>query len=271
MSVVAPSVARLLLTCRPCTRHCRQLSTSLVAHRRVVFTSRPVSRGTERRILNAVTVPIIAPDMRPPEEICYDKMMEKKAKNRSEIMDLWNEFLMTKVRALLSHQMVAICHRLPLSKRDTHTLKVKVHQGGMSLQFMRNDLALKAVEDTNLRNMKPYFTSSTAYIVSEEVDLKKLMKILKKCPELQLLGGLVGQRRLMSRDEMLAAALLPSLQGLHAKLAHLLQQPASQVHGTLGSHPQALAASLSSYASDQETNTQTDKQEPPHPDTGDAS
>ena len=53
--------------------------------RRVVYTTRPVPRGTERRILNAVTAPVYAPDPRPPEEICLDKIKEKEESRKSEV------------------------------------------------------------------------------------------------------------------------------------------------------------------------------------------
>lgn len=224
-------------------QQCRHISMSVPCSKRVVFTSRPVSRGTERRILNAVTTPIMPPDMRPPEVKCFDHMMEKKASLQSEMVDMRNKFLRYKIREIIaSNNMIAICHQLPLNVREYHNLKVKIFQGGMRLEIMRNDLALEVVENTKLRNLKPYFTSSTTYLVSPEPNFPNLMKILKKCPEIQLLGGLV-EDRIMSKEDMVTASKL-HLDTLRGELLTILKSPATKTHRMLGKHQADLSGSL---------------------------
>merc|ERR1712121_505977 len=112
---------------------------------------------------------------------------QKEESRRSEIMDAYNEFkLKESVEILSQHQMIAICLRLPTTNKEFFNLRAKIFKAGLHLKFIRNDLALKATEDTRLCNLKPYFSSSTAFIVSETPQISQLIQVLKKCPELQL-------------------------------------------------------------------------------------
>jgi len=213
---------------------CRSISTTAPRDRRVFWTTRPLPRGTERRILNAVTAPIYP-----------EKPVEKKKKSeQSEIQEAYNAFKLREAQELLTqNQMVAICHRLPTTNRDFLHLRAKVFLGGLQLKFIRNDLAIKATENTRLQNLKPYFNSSTAFLISEEPKIPELIKLLKKCPELQLLGGLV-ENRIMSRDELLNAAKLPSLDVVRGQLVSLLNSSASNTSRMLAHHQGALSANL---------------------------
>jgi len=212
--------------------------------RRVVYTTRPVPRGTERRILNAVTAPVYAPDPRPPEEICLDKIKEKEESRKSEIMDAYNAFKLKEAKEILTqHQMVAICLRLPTTEKEYFNLRAKIFTAGLHLKFIRNDLAIKATKDTHLCNLQPYFSSSTAYIVSETPQIPELIKVLKKCPELHLLGGLV-HHRIMSKDEFVSAAKLPDLDVMRGELLTILKSSASKTKQLLSHHQQGLSQNL---------------------------
>jgi len=215
---------------------CRSISTTAHRHRRVFWTTRPLPRGTERRILNAVTVPVFKET--PP-------FPKKQKKNEiSEVQEAYNAFKLREAQELLTqNQMVAVCHRLPTTNRDFLQLRAKIFLAGLQLRFIRNDLAIKATENTKLQNLKPYFNSSNAYIISEVPKIPELIKVLKKCPELQLLGGLV-EDRIMSRDELLAAAKLPPLDVVRGQLVSLLASHASTTSRLLGHHQGALSASL---------------------------
>ncbi|XP_005094552.1 39S ribosomal protein L10, mitochondrial [Aplysia californica] len=224
-------------------RHCRSFSTTLQRYRKPNI-QRPRVPGTERRILDAVTVPVFPPDLRPLPEQCYDNWKQKQESRRSEIMDAFNAFRLREATEVFSrHEMVAICHILPSTTREFLVLRAKVVTAGLKLVFIKNDLARKAVENTKWCNLEPYFTSSTAYVVSEQSKVPELIKLLKKTPELQLLGGLV-EGRILSREVMLNVAKLPPLDTLRGELCTILSASASKTSRFLTRHQQDLSTNL---------------------------
>ena len=75
----------------------RYLSTTQCRPRRVFWTTRPIPRGTERRILNAVTAPVYAPDPRSPAEKCNDDWKQKEESRRSEVKSEQNYFYLGQI------------------------------------------------------------------------------------------------------------------------------------------------------------------------------
>ncbi|BFZ15650.1 hypothetical protein BsWGS_18689 [Bradybaena similaris] len=200
--------------------------------------------GTERRILNAVTVPILPPDPRPLPEQCFDALELQKQARTSELAKAYLEFrLQQAIKLFNENTMVAICHHLPLIPREAFKVKTKIVTAGMKLMFARNDLALKAITGTRLQNLQPYLVSNNAYIVSEKNMLLELVAILKKTPELQLLGGLV-EDRILSRDDILNVAKLPPLDTMRGELLSILATSASTATRLLSRHQEELSNNL---------------------------
>jgi len=200
--------------------------------------------GTERRILNAVTVPILPPDTRPLPQQCYDETKLKKQAVTTELTKAYLAFrLQQAIKLFNENSMVAICHIVPMTSRDSFNVRAKIVTAGMQIIFARNDLAKQAIQNTRLQNLEPLLVSSNAYIASEKNMLPELVSILRKTPELVLLGGLV-ENRIMSRDDILKVVKLPPLDIMRGELLAILSASASKTSRLLGKHQQELSVNL---------------------------
>lgn len=198
----------------------------------------------ERRILNAVTVPLYPPDLRPLPQKCQEEHEKKQIKRKSELQEAYEAFrIKDTFQMLSSNKMVAICHILPMPPRDFFNVRIKVHNAGMKLKFSNNRWSKAAVKNTRLQNLEPYFTSDNVFLFCDEVNMVELMLLLKKIPGLQLLGGLV-EDRILSRGDIQEAAKLPPLDIMRGELLTILSASASKTSRLLGRHQTELSLNL---------------------------
>ncbi|CAG5128483.1 unnamed protein product [Candidula unifasciata] len=222
----------------------RYFSTSYVLCGRKPNIQRPRIPGTERRILDAVTVPVLPPDTRPLPQQCFDALELKRQANTSELGAAYLAFrLQQAIKMFNENTMVVICHNIPLIPRDAFRVKAKIVTAGMKIMFARNDIAQKAIAGTRLRNLEPFLVSDNVYIVSDKNLIPELVALLKKTPELQLLGGLV-EDHILSRDDILNLAKLPPLDIMRGELLSILSASASTTSRHLSAHQEELSNNL---------------------------
>lgn len=236
----------------------RQFSTSSRLLKKPNIT-KPRVPWTERRILNAVTIPLFPPDPRPLPQKCYDELKAKADSRKSELTEAYEAFrLRQTVKMFNENKMVAICHILPMTPRDAFNVKTKIVTAGMNFMFSNNKWSKAAVQNSRLQNLEPYFTSDNVYIVSQDNKVKELIAILRKTPELQLLGGLV-EDRILSRDMWMNIAKLPSLDILRGELVTILSASAAKTSRLLGKHQQDLSINLDQLVRQGSATTESDE------------
>lgn len=85
--------------------------------------------------------------------------------------------------------------------------------------------------------------------------MKSLLAILKKIPELHLIGGIVDDR-LMSKTHIEEYSHLPDKEMLLGETCAILGQPASRLSKLLSSQQEQLVRILDSYSSGAKTESQ---------------
>jgi large subunit ribosomal protein L10 len=108
----------------------------------------------------------------------------------------------------------------------TELRKVLRHQG-VALRVVKNTLARLAIAETELQELKPYFAGPTAIVYGggdPTVPSKLLASFMKAKPTFQIKAGFAEGRVLTAQDAM-ALADLPSREVLAARLAGILQSP----------------------------------------------
>lgn len=106
-------------------------------------------------------------------------------------------------------------------------LRKQVRETGSSYIVVKNTLALIAVKDSPLVQLKEQFSGPTAvaYNTTDAVALAKaLTKFAKDVPAVQFKGAMLGGQ-IVPASEIQAIANLPSREELIAKLLFVLQQP----------------------------------------------
>ncbi|GFS21790.1 39S ribosomal protein L10, mitochondrial [Elysia marginata] len=175
----------------------------------------------ERRILNAVTVPLLPPDLRPLPQKCQEEKQAKENACRSELQEAYEAFRTKDTWHMLSqNKMVAICHILPMTSRDFFNVRVKVHNAGMKLKFANNKWA-------------------------RSVTVMFIMHAQSKRA-----GGLV-EDRILSRAGMQDAAKLPPLDIMRGELLTILSASAGKTSRLLGRHQTELSANLAQLVKQQ--------------------
>ncbi|XP_059169493.1 large ribosomal subunit protein uL10m-like [Physella acuta] len=212
---------------------------------------------TERRILNAVTVPLLPPDTRPLPVICYAEKLKKEKRKKTKLAEAYHQFKLNEIKKMLNgNKMIAICHLLPSTRRDFFNLRAKFIPVGFNLHIFNNYWAKEAIENSKFQNLNLYMTSNTAYITSEENRVVDVVGILRKTEGIHLLGGLV-EGRILSRDGMMDLTKLPPLDVLRGELVTILASAAAKTSSVLGQHQQELAINLGQLAKQKQEGSDT--------------
>ncbi|MBV8515864.1 MAG: 50S ribosomal protein L10 [Acidobacteria bacterium] len=118
-------------------------------------------------------------------------------------------------------------------------LRKQVRDSGSSYVVVKNTLALIAVKDSPLTQLKEQFTGETAvaYNATDAVALAKVLtKFAKDVPTVQFKGAMLGGQ-VVPAAEIQNIANLPSREELISKLLYLMQHPlrglAVVLNGTL--------------------------------------
>jgi large subunit ribosomal protein L10 len=106
-------------------------------------------------------------------------------------------------------------------------LRKQVRESGSSYVVVKNTLALIAVKDSPLVELREHFTGETAvaFNATDAVGLAKaLTKFAKDVPALQFKGAMLGGQ-IVPANQIQAIASLPSRDELLSKLLYLMQHP----------------------------------------------
>ena len=109
-------------------------------------------------------------------------------------------------------------------------LRDRVRQNGGHYEVVKNTLALIAINDQPLGDLKEHFTGPTAvaYTSEDVVGLAKaLTEFRKEVPAIEFKAGLVDGQA-VSAEQLEDIAKMPSREELMAKLLFLLQSPVTR-------------------------------------------
>jgi large subunit ribosomal protein L10 len=195
----------------------------------------------------AVTTPIYPKEKRPmpcPEEAM--SMLKQKENNPYEIT------LAREVKNWFDHsQMIAVFHINPISGEDFFKARVALHKsGGMQLKKYGAAIMERALSDSNYEAISKLLvtkTFCTCLVFSpEHKKVSTLLKVVKKIPQLHLLGGIVDGR-LLSKNEFTDYAKMPNIDIVRSQLANVLNLAGSQLVQNLQSHQTNLVNILEAH------------------------
>jgi large subunit ribosomal protein L10 len=133
-----------------------------------------------------------------------------------------------------------------LSVKDISDLRKEIRESGGEFHVMKNTLAKRAFEESGREYQEGIFTGPTALGISYEnpTGLAKVLKnFAKDQGKIEIKSGYLADR-LMTVEEVIAMADLPSMTELRAMLLSTIAAPASQLVRTLAEPGRSLAAVL---------------------------
>ena len=131
-----------------------------------------------------------------------------------------------------------------LSVKDISDLRKEVRDSGGEFHVIKNTLAKRAFEESGREFQEGIFSGPTALGVSYDnpTGLAKVLKNFAKDQDvIEIKSGYLADR-LMTAEEVVAMADLPSMAEMRAKLLSTIAAPASQLVRTLAEPGRSLAA-----------------------------
>lgn len=219
---------------------------------------RPRQPHYKRALFNAVTTPVYAqPSV---TELCSSKHAtnaKKVAKVRAD--NPYERIIAREVTNWFnSSKMVAIFHVNSISADDLFNVRVQLFKQNMHLKAYSKHIMGQALLGTQFESVLPLFDSNNNIVFSPDQNLVKLLKTVKKIPQMLLLAGIV-EGRLMSKTQLQDYASLPSLDIARAQFAAVLQNAGGNSLVTLlQANQTALAAALDTHSTQQTTQPAAD-------------
>uniref|UniRef100_A0A8W7PCC3 Large ribosomal subunit protein uL10m n=1 Tax=Anopheles coluzzii TaxID=1518534 RepID=A0A8W7PCC3_ANOCL len=192
---------------------------------------------------------VIKPYYKKPEfnAPCIDAERAKEMK--SKLDNPYETIIAREARNWFEHSnLVAFVHVNSIKQEDMFKAQVALHRHNVSVKVYGKSIMRKAVADTRFEAILPLFEAKTAIIFSPEVQkIKQVLSVLKKTPQLVLMGGIV-EGRLLSKNEFMAYATMPDITTVRAQFAAVLDSVGGKIVGDLQCHQSQLVNLLDAYA-----------------------
>ncbi|XP_053661785.1 39S ribosomal protein L10, mitochondrial [Anopheles marshallii] len=215
-----------------------------------------IQRPRQPHYERARVLEIIKPYYKKPEfnAPCIDAQQMKQSKT---LDNPYETIIAREARNWFEHsKLVALLHVNSIRQEDMFKMQVALHRHNISVKVYGKSIMRKAVADTKFEAIMPLFEAKTAIIFSPEAQkIKQVLSVLRKSPQLILMGGIV-EGRLLSRNEFMAYATMPDLTTVRAQFAAVLESAGGKIVADLQCHQSQLVNMLDAYA---KNDSQTDK------------
>ncbi|KAK3586804.1 hypothetical protein CHS0354_002543 [Potamilus streckersoni] len=159
----------------------------------------------------------------------------------------YEEFIYKQCQKMFQEsKMILVCQKLPIGPGLQRKIRNNFLREGLDLQFFSNLLMRRACHDNQYVNMMPWFVGQNLYVTGKEPNIVAATKVLRKTPQLILLGGLV-EDCLLTQDGVMNIAKLPPIENLLGEFVIILNLAAWKTLSLLGSHQHTLAVNLDQY------------------------
>ncbi|NTU89138.1 MAG: 50S ribosomal protein L10 [Actinobacteria bacterium] len=141
-----------------------------------------------------------------------------------------------------------------LSVKKTEALRRALRDTGAEMKVYKNKLIEIALRDLDYPEMSDYLNGPNGFVfVSGDIaaSAKAIKTFAKKNKELEIRGGLVNGQ-VMTAEQVMAIAELPSREELIAKLLGTMNNPMSQIVRVLNEPMASFARTLAAIASEKQ-------------------
>ncbi|XP_063239528.1 large ribosomal subunit protein uL10m [Bacillus rossius redtenbacheri] len=220
----------------------------------VRFSRRPnIQRPREPHYERARVIDVCRPvfprktEVAPMFELCQ-KPAESLKSNTISLENPYFRFLARDFMNNMKHsKMVAFVHLNSMTAEEKFKVGVQLKKQNMYVKAYNRNIVRLAVENTRYEAILPLFESQSAIVFSPEVQVKKLLKILRRAPNYVLLAGIVDGQQL-SKPELVRYSQLPDLAAARAGLVSAVNALGAGLLGSLCAHQQALVRHLDQHA-----------------------
>jgi large subunit ribosomal protein L10 len=126
--------------------------------------------------------------------------------------------------------IIVVNQQLGLNADQTRNLRVAMRKEGVGLKVAKNKLVKHVIEKGKFAKLEKFLHGPTALAYSKDVvaAAKASVEFAKKNDKFKVIGGIMNGE-ILEEAQIRMLASLPSLDQLRAKLAGLLQAPATKI------------------------------------------
>ena len=159
------------------------------------------------------------------------------------------EFVAALGQVFAETSMVVVTQNKGMTVAEVSELRRRMRASGSTFKVAKNRLAVLALDGTRFDGLAPMMTGPTALAWSADpvAVAKAAVDFAKINEKFVVIGGALGSQ-MLDVDGIKALADLPSLDALRAKLAGLIQTPATRIAGVLQAPAGQLARVFGAYA-----------------------
>ncbi|XP_059060643.1 large ribosomal subunit protein uL10m [Achroia grisella] len=143
-------------------------------------------------------------------------------------------------------KMVVFLHVNSISMEEKTPVFAALKKQDMHLRTYGKKIVSMATKGTRYEVVNQLFTSHQNIIFGQPDKADKMFKILKKTPQLVVMGAII-QDRLMSKNELVEFSKLPSLELARSQLCAVLESAGSSLVGQLNCSQQILVSHLEKH------------------------
>ncbi|XP_011554640.3 39S ribosomal protein L10, mitochondrial [Plutella xylostella] len=144
-------------------------------------------------------------------------------------------------------KMVVFLHMNSINMEDKLPIYASLKRNKMTMRRYGKKIISMATTGTRYEAVQHLFVSQQELIFGQPEDIGKLLKILKKAPQMVVLVGII-EDRLMSKNELMEFSQLPNIDVARSQLCSVLQSAGSSIVGQLQQSQQMLVGHLDKHA-----------------------
>ena len=144
---------------------------------------------------------------------------------------------------------VVVTHQTGMTVAESGELRQKMRDVGATYKVTKNRVTKLALQGTPFEDLAEFFTGPTAVSTSSDAiaAAKTIFEFTKTNDKVSIVGGGLDGK-ILSKEEVIALAKLPSLDELRGKIVGLLQAPAGKVAGVIAAPAGGLARVIKAHA-----------------------
>ncbi|XP_025059531.1 39S ribosomal protein L10, mitochondrial [Alligator sinensis] len=147
-------------------------------------------------------------------------------------------------------KMIAVCQFNSPSNDEMQLVNYHLLKHNIRVKRFPNEIMKAFLSESKYKNLLPLFVGNNILLVSPETKAKEMLRILKRVPEVVLLGACI-ENTILSRQGVLNYSKLPSLELAQGQVAGALALVPSQMCTVLQSNSVRLTALLNQYIKQQ--------------------
>ena len=144
---------------------------------------------------------------------------------------------------------VVVTHQTGMTVAESGELRQKMRDVGATYKVTKNRVTKLALQGTPFEDLAEFFTGPTAVSTSSDAiaAARTIFEFTKTNDKVSIVGGGLDGK-ILSKEEVIALAKLPSLDELRGKIVGLLQAPAGKVAGVIAAPAGGLARVIKARA-----------------------